>query len=66
MEKQAPVFDCGVEGDGFLAGGTCKKEGVLVNASEKIEIAGKGAAEGGNDGLLLSESIGSGMVSFLL
>lgn len=34
LEKEAPVFNCGVEGEGFLAGGACEEERGFVDFFE--------------------------------
>lgn len=58
-EKQAPVFDGGVEGDGFLAGEAGDQKGVFVGAFEEVWVGGEVAAELGDEGLLFGEGVGA-------
>ena len=58
-EQEAPVFDDGVEGDGFLAGEARDQEGMFVGAFEEVRVAGEVAAELGDEGLLFGEGVGA-------
>lgn len=53
-EEQAPVFDCCVEGEDFLAGEAGDEEGLFVDFFEEGGLCGEGVAEGGYLGLLFA------------
>ncbi len=59
MEQQAPVLDCGVYREGFLAGGAGEEESLFVDAFEELGVGGEEAAERGGDGLLFGEGVGA-------